>query len=200
LQVDIAVGNDVEIGPRGTFLFVTGSNMSGKSTLLRAAGTNAVLAQAGAPVAANGMTLPAVEIVTTMRVEDSLAHGVSFFLAELQRLKQVVDAADASANRPVLYLLDEILQGTNTAERQIASRRVLHHLTTTNAIGAVSSHDLTLIEGSGLDDNAVPVHFSERFQEDGDRPSMTFDYRLRPGLATSSNALKLMRMLGFPEE
>ncbi|HYH13078.1 MAG TPA: hypothetical protein VD789_12040, partial [Thermomicrobiales bacterium] len=200
LPVDIAVGNDVAIGPAGTFLFVTGSNMSGKSTLLRAAGANAVLAQAGGPVAAGRMRLPAVEVVTTMRVEDSLAHGVSFFLAELQRLKQVVDAADAATGRPVLYLLDEILQGTNTAERQIASRRVLHHLTTTNALGAVSSHDLTLIEGSDLEERAVAVHFSEQFSEDGNRPVMTFDYRLRPGLATSSNALKLMRMLGFPEE
>ena len=200
LPVDIAVGNAVAIGPAGTFLFVTGSNMSGKSTLLRAAGTNAVLAQAGAPVAADRMTLPAVEIVTTMRVEDSLAHGVSFFLAELQRLKQVIDAADSATERPVLYLLDEILQGTNTAERQIASRRVLHHLTTTNAIGAVSSHDLTLIEDSELEANAVAAHFSEQFSQDGDGPAMTFDYRLRPGLATSSNALKLMRMLGFPEE
>ncbi|MDQ4044996.1 MAG: hypothetical protein M3173_06060, partial [Chloroflexota bacterium] len=122
LPVDIAVGNDVVIGPAGTFLFVTGSNMSGKSTLLRAAGANAVLAQSGGPVAADAMALPPVDIVTTMRVEDSLAHGVSFFLAELQRLKQVIDAADSARERPVLYLLDEILQGTNTAERQIASR------------------------------------------------------------------------------
>ena len=200
LPDDIAVGNDVAVGPAGTFLFVTGSNMSGKSTLLRAIGANAVLAQAGAPVAAAEMAMPPVAIVTTMRVEDSLAHGVSFFLAELQRLKQVIDAADAAADRPVLYLLDEILQGTNTAERQIASRRVLRHLTTTNAIGAVSSHDLTLIEGSGLEGNAAPVHFSEQFSEDGGAPAMTFDYRLRPGLATTSNALKLMRLLGFPEE
>lgn len=196
----IAIGNDVEVGPAGTFLFVTGSNMSGKSTLLRAVGANVVLAQAGAPVAASALSMPPVEIVTTMRVEDSLAHGVSFFLAELQRLKQVIDAADAATDRPVLYLLDEILQGTNTSERQIASRRVLHHLTTTNAIGAVSSHDLTLIEGSGLEEGAVPVHFSEQFSEDGGAPAMTFDYRLRPGLATTSNALKLMRMLGFPED
>jgi hypothetical protein len=200
LPVEIAVGNDVEVGPAGTFLFVTGSNMSGKSTLLRAIGANAALAQAGGPVAADAMTLPPVEIVTTMRVEDSLAHGVSFFLAELQRLKQVVDAADAATNRPVLYLLDEILQGTNTVERQIASRRVLHHLTAENAIGAVSSHDLTLIAGSGLEGAAALVHFSEQFIGDGDSPAMTFDYRLRPGLATSSNALKLMEMLGFPEK
>jgi hypothetical protein len=200
LPDDIAVGNDAQVGPPGTFLFVTGSNMSGKSTLLRAVGTNAVLAQAGGPVAASTLAMPPVEIVTTMRVEDSLAHGVSFFLAELQRLKQVVDAADAARDRTVLYLLDEILQGTNTAERQIASRRVLHHLTETGAIGAVSSHDLTLIEGSGLEGRAVPVHFSEQFTDDGDRPAMTFDYRLRPGLATSSNALRLMEMLGFPED
>ena len=200
LAEDIAVGNDVTAGPAGTFLFVTGSNMSGKSTLLRAIGANVVLAQAGAPVAALSMRSPLVEIVTTMRVEDSLAHGVSFFLAELQRLKQVIDAADAKDGPPVLYLLDEILQGTNTAERQIASRRVLHHLTLTRAIGAVSSHDLTLIEGSDLEDAAVTAHFAEQFSEDGNQPEMTFDYRLRPGLATSTNALKLMQMLGFPED
>lgn len=200
LAEEIAVGNDTSVGPAATFLFVTGSNMSGKSTLLRAIGTNVVLAQAGAPVAASRMSLPLVDVVTTMRVEDSLAHGVSFFLAELQRLKQVIDAVDRTGGRPVLYLLDEILQGTNTAERQIASRRVLHHLTTTNAIGAVSSHDLTLIEGAALDDHAVPVHFSEQFTDGAGELAMTFDYRLRPGLATTSNALKLMQMLGFPEE
>lgn len=199
LEEHLSVSNDTEVGPVGTFLFVTGSNMSGKSTLLRAIGANVVLAQAGAPVAAARMSLPLLAIVTTMRVEDSLAHGVSFFLAELQRLKKVVDAADHAAERPVLYLLDEILQGTNTTERQLASRRVLQHLVATNSIGAVSSHDLTLIEDSRLEDAAVLVHFSEQFDGDSDEAAMTFDYRLRPGLATSSNALRLMEMLGFPE-
>lgn len=200
LGEQLAVANDTVVGPAGSFLFVTGSNMSGKSTLLRAIGANVVLAQAGAPVAASRMILPLVDVITTMRVEDSLAHGVSFFLAELQRLKQVIDAADAASARPVLYLLDEILQGTNTAERQIASRRVLRHLTTTNALGAVSSHDLTLIQDSGMEHTAVPVHFSEQFHEGAGETAMTFDYRLCPGLATSSNALKLMELLGFPEE
>lgn len=200
LADDLAVGNDVTVGPPGTFLFVTGSNMSGKSTLLRAVGANVVLALAGAPVAATSMSLPSVDIATTMRVEDSLAHGVSFFLAELKRLKQVVDAADCGTDRPVLYLLDEMLQGTNTAERQIASRRVLHHLTATSAIGAVSSHDLTLIAESELGISAVTVHFSEQFDEREGVAGMTFDYRLRPGLATSSNALALMEMLGFPDD
>ncbi len=192
-----AVANDVEVGPRGTFLFVTGSNMSGKSTLLRAAGLNAVLAMAGAPVAAARLVLPPVDVWTCMRVEDSLARGVSFFMAELQRLKAVVDAAADASERPVLYLLDEILQGTNTAERQIASRRVLGQLAERNAIGGVSSHDLTLIEGSDLERKAVPVHFAETFTRGPDGPNMTFDYDLRPGLATSTNALALMELLGF---
>jgi hypothetical protein len=195
-----AVAYDVEVGPRGTFLFVTGSNMSGKSTLLRAVGLNAVLAMAGAPVAATRFELPQVDVWTCMRVEDSLARGVSFFMAELQRLKAVVDAAADATDRPVLYLLDEILQGTNTAERQIASRRVLGQLAERNAIGGVSSHDLTLIEGSGLEQKAVPVHFAETFTRGPDGPSMTFDYDLRPGLATSTNALALMELLGFDVE
>ena len=194
-----AVANDVTVGPRGTFLFVTGSNMSGKSTLLRAIGANAVLAQAGGPAAASTLAMPVVEIATCMRVEDSLARGVSFFMAELLRLKAVVDAARSAADRPVLYLLDEILQGTNTAERQIASRHVLAQLAACNAIGAVSSHDLGLLEGNALDAMAVPVHFAETFRRSGSPsgPEMTFDYRLRDGLATSSNALALMELLGF---
>ncbi len=195
-----AVANDVTVGPRGTFLFVTGSNMSGKSTLLRAVGINAVLAMAGGPVAATRFSLPVMDVWTCMRVEDSVTKGVSFFMAELQRLKAVVDAANdatAATVRPVLYLLDEILQGTNTAERQIASRGVLAQLERSNAIGGVSSHDLSLIDGSELTTAAVSVHFAETFTRGPDGPDMTFDYRLRPGLATSTNALALMELLGF---
>jgi DNA mismatch repair ATPase MutS len=98
----------------------------------------------------------------------------------------------------VLYLLDEILQGTNTAERQVASRKVLAHLAATHSLGAVSSHDLDLVRGTALMDAAVPVHFAETFTRDGDRPEMTFDYRLQPGIATTTNALALMELLGFP--
>jgi hypothetical protein len=200
LPVGEAIPNDVEVGPVGRFLFVTGSNMSGKSTLLRAIGANAVLAQAGAPVAATSLTMPPLRISSCMRVEDSLERGVSFFMAELQRLKAVVDRVNDDAGRMSLYLLDEILQGTNTGERQIASRQVLRSLSRANAIGAISSHDLELIEGTDLDAAAIPVHFAEVFSRDVDAPAMTFDYRLRPGLATSSNALALMEMLGFELE
>lgn len=198
LHQEIAIGNDATVGPVGHFLFVTGSNMSGKSTLLRAIGANAVLAQAGSVVAATSLVMPPLRIATCMRVEDSLEHGVSFFMAELQRLKAVVDRTGTADETITLYLLDEILQGTNTAERQIASRQVLRQLAQQNAIGAVSSHDLELIDES-LVDAAVLVHFSEQFTNDPE-PMMTFDYLLRPGLATSSNAMRLMEMLGFEIE
>lgn len=197
LPDEAAVANDVAVGPEGHFLFVTGSNMSGKSTLLRAIGANAVLAQAGAPVCARSLVMPPVGIWTCMRVEDSLERGVSFFMAELQRLKTVVDGVASEPERMSLYLLDEILQGTNTGERQIASRRVLATLARQRSIGAVSSHDLELIDGSGLEDAAVSVHFAEVFERGPEGPSMTFDYRLRQGPATTSNALALMELLGF---
>ena len=197
LHESIAVPNDVQIGPRGNFLFVTGSNMSGKSTLLRAIGANAVLAQAGGRACATKFTMPPVRISSCMRVEDSLAHGVSFFMAELLRLKSVIDSVQRSTDRMGLFLLDEILQGTNTAERQIASRQVLQQLTSMNAIGAVSSHDLELIDGTSLESAAIPVHFSEQFSRTNGEPDMTFDYQLRSGLATSSNAIKLMELIGF---
>ena len=197
LTEDIAIANDVEISPRGTFLFVTGSNMSGKSTLLRAIGVNAVLAHAGAPVAAKSLRMPPLEVSCCMRVEDSLAQGVSFFMAELRRLKSVIDRAKSPAGRTPLYLLDEILQGTNTAERQIASRYVLQQLASLPAIGAVSSHDLELIDDTELEKSAIAVHFAEQFSREGGEAEMTFDYQLRPGLATSSNAIRLMEIIGF---
>lgn len=197
LTEDIAVANDVEISPKGTFLFVTGSNMSGKSTLLRAIGVNVVLAQAGAPVAAKSLTIPPLEVSCCMRVEDSLAQGVSFFMAELRRLKSVIDRAKLPGDRTPLYLLDEILQGTNTAERQIASRYVLQELAGLPALGAVSSHDLELIDNTELESVAIPVHFAEQFSRESGEAEMTFDYHLRPGLATSSNAIRLMEIIGF---
>lgn len=193
------VDNDVSLGPPGRCLLVTGSNMSGKSTLLRAIGTNAVLALAGAPVCAGRLAMPPLRVWTSMRVEDSLEHGVSFFLAEVQRLKQVFDAARrAKPNGPmVLYLLDEILQGTNTAERQVAARRVLLHLAECHAIGVVSTHDLTLADAPELRPLIDPVHFTESVGEQGGRAAMSFDHVLRPGIATSTNALRLMDLMGL---
>jgi DNA mismatch repair ATPase MutS len=192
------VNNDVAVGPPGTFVFVTGSNMSGKSTLLRAIGTNVVLAQAGGPVCATSMRLTPVDIWTSIRIDDSLEAGVSLFMAELKRLKRIVDAARAPDRpRPLLYLLDEMLHGTNTGERRIAARRVLNYLVQAGAIGAVTTHDLTLAEDPSLDAAAQRVHFTEQFIQRDGAMTMTFDYRLRPGLATSANALKLLAMIGL---
>jgi energy-coupling factor transporter ATP-binding protein EcfA2 len=200
---DMRVRNDVTIGPPGTFLLVTGSNMSGKSTLLRAIGVNAVLAQAGGPVCAIALALPPVALWTSARVQDSLERGVSFFLAELQRLKLIVDAATLSQQQGgsrVMYLLDEILQGTNTAERSVAARRVIAYLVDQGAIGAVSTHDLALADDPRLVQSAVTVHFTDTVGEGPDVPPMSFDYRLRPGVATTTNALRLMRLIGLELE
>jgi hypothetical protein len=195
---DRRVPNDVEIGPAGTFLLVTGSNMSGKSTLLRSIGANAVLAQAGGPVCAEALRMPPVELATSILVEDSLAGGVSFFMAELLRIRGVVEAADRSRaqGHVLLYLLDEILRGTNSSERQVAVRRVLTHLLRSGAIGAVSSHDLQVAEIPELQAAGIPVHFRETLHP-GEETAMTFDYRMRPGVATTTNALKLMELVGL---
>jgi len=203
LPPNVCVGNDVSIGPPGWFLLVTGSNMSGKSTLLRAIGLNVVLAQAGGPVCAEMLQLRPVVLATSMRVQDSLEQGVSYFMAELQRLKQVVDAAervDSGGERTLLFLLDEMLHGTNTSERQIAARRIILHLLSLGATGVVSTHDLTLADAPELAAASEMVHFTEEFTRGPEGLSMRFDYRLRPGIATSTNALKLMEMVGLPAE
>ena len=203
LRDAVRVHNDVTVGPPGTFLLVTGSNMSGKSTLLRAIGANAVLAQAGGPVCAAALRLPPVALWTSARVQDSLERGVSFFLAELQRLKLIVDAATRAhegEGTRVLYLLDEILQGTNTAERSVAARRVIGYLVDQGAIGAVSTHDLALADDPRLALSARTVHFTDTVGEGPDAPPMSFDYRLRPGVATTTNALRLMRLIGLDLE
>ena len=201
LPASSRVNNDITVGPPGTFVLVTGSNMSGKSTLLRAVGTNVVLAQAGGPVCAASMRLTPVDLWTSIRIDDSLEAGVSLFMAELRRLKRIVDAArDPARPRPLLYLLDEILHGTNTAERRVAARRVLTSLIKAGAIGAATTHDLTLADDPALDGAAERVHFTERFERRDGAMTMTFDYLLRPGLATSANALKLLEMIGLGDE
>ncbi len=193
----VCVGNDVEVGPAGTLLLVTGSNMSGKSTLLRAIGVNVVLAQAGGPVCASSLRLPPIALATSMRVQDSLAQGVSHFMAELKRLRLVVDlmqAARATGERMPLFLLDEILHGTNTAERQIAARQIIRHLLDLGATGAVSTHDLALADAPETAAGRL-VHFTETITPGAEGLTMSFDYRLRPGIATSTNALALVHQV-----
>jgi hypothetical protein len=189
------VSNDVRLPSSGRALVVTGSNMSGKSTLLRALGTNAVLARAGAPVCAQALRVGALRVATSMRIADSLEQGVSHFYAELRRLKRVIDwARDGAGTEPVLFLLDEILHGTNSRERIIGACAVVKELVSMGALGAVSTHDLgiTALEKE-LPGRVENAHFEEQVQGD----EMTFDYVLRPGIVQSSNALRLMRAVGI---
>ncbi|NNF13300.1 MAG: hypothetical protein HKN72_08760 [Gemmatimonadetes bacterium] len=202
--------SDVTLDGPGGFLLVTGSNMSGKSTLLRSIGLAAVLGQAGSVVCARRLEMTPLRTFTSMRIHDSLTEGVSHFMAELLRLKALVDAANArgadqdgfeayDAPPALLYLIDEVLQGTNSEERRVAARRIISHLLDSHAIGAVTTHDLALHEEPRLDDSSRKVHFRETVEEEGDQV-LSFDYVLRPGLATSRNALKLLRIVGLDSE
>jgi DNA mismatch repair ATPase MutS len=201
LNPDKCVRNDILISPPGHMLLVTGSNMSGKSTLLRAVGVNVVLAQAGGPVCARTMSLPPLLLGTSFRIRDSLADGVSYFMAELNQLKRIVDLADSCLHDnhwTLLYLLDEILLGTNINERQEAVKLVLQHLISKRAIGALATHDLSLADADELSGKTDVVHFRETFTEAEGELHMTFDYILKSGLAHTQNALKLLRLAGLP--
>ena len=184
--------NDVSLQGPGRALLVTGSNMSGKSTLLRAIGINAVLAQMGAPVCAESLEMGPLTVRTSMRISDSLEQGVSHFYAEVHKLKAVLEATEGDV--PVLFLLDEILHGTNSRERQIGARWVLGTLLARGAMGAVSTHDSGLCElPAPLMNQVRQVHLRET--EEGGQ--MTFDYKLREGPVRSGNALRLMRSVGI---
>ena len=173
-------------------LVVSGSNMSGKSTLLRAVGVNAVLAQMGASVRADALRLSPVALGATLKIEDSLQSGHSRFYSEILRIRGIVETARGP--RPALFLLDEILHGTNSHDRRIGAAAIVHALVEAGAIGLVTTHDLALTElVAELDGRAANVHFADRI-EDG---RMVFDYRMRSGVVERSNALALMRAVGL---
>jgi DNA mismatch repair ATPase MutS len=171
-------------------LLVSGSNMSGKSTLLRAVGSNVVLAMAGGPVRARHLRLTALQPGASIRINDSLQEGSSRFYAEITRLRRLIDLSAAEPS--LLFLLDELLQGTNSKDRRIGAEGVVRALVARGAIGLVSTHDLALTE-LALDGQLQNVHFQDEFV-DG---RMTFDYRLRDGVVTKSNGLELMRSIGL---
>jgi MutS domain V len=192
--LEAPVRNDVKLHGPSCALLITGSNMSGKTTLMRAVGLNAVVALAGGPVCADALGVSPLQVLTAMRVRDSLEQGVSYFYAEVRRLKKVLDAA-AAVKGQALFLLDEILTGTNTRERHLASREVLKLLLATGAIGAITTHDLSLAElAREYPGRVCNVHFRDHV-EDG---RMTFDYRLREGVVDTTNALRVMALAGIP--
>jgi MutS-like protein len=191
------VRNDVFLTPQTRLLIVSGSNMSGKSTLLRTVGVNVVLAMAGAPVRAATLTLTPLAVGATLHVHDSLQAGRSRFFAEISRIRSVADLAGppAPSSTGLLFLLDELFQGTNSHDRKIGAEALLLNLIDRGAIGLTTTHDLALTaiaDQSG--GRAVNVHFEDELKE-GD---LIFDYRMKPGPVTHSNALALMKAVGLP--
>ncbi len=184
--------NDVSICEPTRVLLVSGSNMSGKSTLLRSVGINAVLAMTGAPVRCASLRLTPLQVGASIRINDSLHEGSSRFYAEITRLRQLNGLAEGDL--PLLFLLDELLQGTNSHDRRIGAEGVLRAFVDHGAIGLVSTHDLALAELQGLDSRALRnVHFQEELQAG----VMTFDFKLHDGIVTRSNGVELMRSIGL---
>lgn len=193
LDESTCVRNDVRLGQDARFFIVSGSNMSGKSTFLRAIGVNAMLAWMGAPVRAASLRLSKLDIAAAIRVEDSVTDGRSHFLAEMQRLRGMIDLAGKG---PLLFLIDEIMSGTNSHDRRIAAEWVVRALVRRDAIGLITTHDLTLTE---ITANGLPGR-NVYFEDSGTGGQLSFDYKLRDGLLTHSNALNIVRMLGIDTE
>lgn len=190
--LDKPVTNSISFPSPGHAVVITGSNMSGKTTLMRTMGLNAAMALAGMPVCARSLSISRLSVVTSMRLKDSLERGVSYFYAEVQRVKQLLDAAQAHRDQ-TMFLLDEIFMGTNTRERQIASKFLLRTLLDAGAIGAVTTHDLTLCELESERPGKIRnIHFRDQMVNG----EMSFDYVLRDGVVTTSNALEVLRRVG----
>jgi hypothetical protein len=186
------VRNDISVCDETKVLLISGSNMSGKSTLMRAAGINIVLAMAGAPVRAHRLQLTPLQIGASILINDSLQEGSSRFYAEITRLRHICDIAEN--NPPVLFLLDELLQGTNSKDRLIGAEAVVRALLASGAIGLISTHDLALTNiGARQDHRLRNVHLQDEIQ-DG---RMTFNFKLHDGVVTKSNGIELMRLIGL---
>jgi hypothetical protein len=185
------VRNSVRLAGKSRLLLVSGSNMSGKSTLLRAIGVNTVLAMAGAPVRARAMRLSPLSVGASIHISDSLQKGVSHFYAEISRIRQVVDL---STRGPLLFLFDEVLQGTNSRDRRIGAQGIVQALLRNGALGLITTHDLAL---TALDEvfpeSITNVHFQEKFEAG----KLSFDYQLREGVVTTSNGVELMKSVGL---
>lgn len=188
------VRNDVAIEAATRGLLISGSNMSGKSTLMRTVGINTVLAMAGAPVRARKLRLTPLQVGASIRVNDSLQEGSSRFYAEIKRLRQLLDLAERRNGIPLLFLLDELLQGTNSHDRRIGAEGIVRGFLKRGAIGLITTHDLAITDIAGLEAGALHnVHFQDELV-DG---RMTFDFTLREGIVTKSNGVELMRSLGL---
>lgn len=186
------VRNNFSLGDTPSVVILSGSNMSGKSTFLRTVGINVVLALAGAPVRAGSMSVSQVALGVSIRIQDSVQGGYSKFYAEITRIKQIMDLAKGTM--PVLYLLDEILHGTNSADRLIGSEAIVRGLQKQNAIGIITTHDLAL---SKIVDDLAPAATNMHFEDHIENGKIAFDYKLKSGVIQKSNAIALMRSVGL---
>ena len=192
LSVSRAIRNDVKLGDGLQLIVLSGPNMAGKSTFIRSVGVNAVLAQCGAPVRASALRLSPLAVAASICVLDSLSGGTSRFYAEIRKLKVAEELSAGPV--PVLFLMDELLSGTNSHDRLEGTKLVVRSLMDRGAIGIVSTHDLALAEiPATMVGRAVNCHFEDRL-EDG---KLIFDYKLKPGVVKTSNALELMRSIGL---
>ena len=185
------VYNDIHIEKSQNVLLITGSNMSGKSTLLRTTGINLVLAYAGAPVCSESFRCSIMDIYTCMRTSDNLEKNISSFYAELLRIKKLVTASKDKT--PIFFLLDEIFKGTNSIDRHTGAKILVAKLSTENALGFVSTHDLELGDIENTNKRVKNYHLREYYKDD----KLYFDYKLRSGVSTTRNALYLMKMAGL---
>lgn len=188
------VCNDFTFKEQGDVVIITGSNMAGKSTFLRTLGTNLCLAYAGAPVLATSLKTGLFRLFTCIKVSDSVIDGISYFYAEVRRLKALLDALHTDHPLPVFFLIDEIFRGTNNRERFIGSRSYIQALTQHNGLGMVSTHDLELVHLEQEFSNIRNFHFRETIEDN----KMTFDYKLHAGPCPTTNALTIMRLEGLP--
>ncbi|WP_348261725.1 mismatch repair protein [Telmatobacter sp. DSM 110680] len=187
-----AVRNDVKLGDDLRLIVLSGPNMAGKSTFIRSVGVNAVLAQCGAPVRANALKMSSLSVAASICVLDSLSGGTSRFYAEIRRLKITEDLSNGPI--PVLFLMDELLSGTNSHDRLEGTKLIVKSLIDRGAVGVVSTHDLALAEiPATMDGRAENCHFEDRLEEG----KLIFDYKLKPGVVKTSNALELMRSIGL---
>lgn len=187
------ISNNFAMQGTGKTILVTGSNMSGKSTFLRTIGLNLVLAQMGAVVSAGAFACSPVRVFSSMRTQDSLEESTSSFYAELKRLRKLLVLADEQHQAPVFYLLDEILKGTNSADRHRGAEALIRQLHAKKASGMVSTHDLELGEWGATENYIHNFHF----RSDVENGKLHFDYRLHEGICRSFNASELMRMMGI---
>jgi hypothetical protein len=194
VPAEVFVPNDVHLDRKRALLVVSGSNMSGKSTLLRSVGANTILALCGSVVRARRFSVSPLQLGASLRVQDSLLDGRSRFYAEITGLKRVVDLAEVESAPPLLFLLDELLAGTNSHDRRIGADALLRGLVERGAIGLVTTHDLALTQiADELDERAANVHFADELRAG----TLHFDHRLRDGVVQHSNALELMRTIGL---